>query len=92
MTLDDSWQKRGYQSLNGIVTVMSVDTAQVIEFEVFSKHCRFKSAFNSACEPSGIANDSGKSGGMEGKSVMTIFERSEAHYGIHYTKYLDDGD
>ncbi|GFX14896.1 uncharacterized protein TNCV_1486381 [Trichonephila clavipes] len=92
VALNDSWQKRGYQSLSGIVTVTSVDTAQVIDFEVFSKHCRYKTAFNSAREPSCIANDSGTSRAMERKSVMTIFERSEDHYGVHYTKYLDDGD
>ncbi|GFW60599.1 hypothetical protein TNCV_569451 [Trichonephila clavipes] len=43
-------------------------------------------------ESSGIANDSGTSGGMEGRSIMTIFERSEAHNLVRFTKYLGDGD
>ncbi|GFW51868.1 uncharacterized protein TNCV_1188001 [Trichonephila clavipes] len=90
--LDSSLQKRGYQSLNGIVTATSVDTGKAIDFEVFSKHCRCKIAFISTHEPSCIANDNGTSGSMEGKSVMTIFERSKAHYGVRYTKYLGDGD
>ncbi|GFY14468.1 transposable element Tc3 transposase [Trichonephila clavipes] len=88
VALDDSWQKRGYQSLNGIVTATSVDTGKVIDFEVFSKHCRFKTAINSAHEPSCVANVSGTSGGVEVKSVMTIFERSEAPYMAFVTQNI----
>ncbi|GFV22122.1 uncharacterized protein TNCV_5006051 [Trichonephila clavipes] len=29
---------------------------------------------------------------MEVKGVTTIFQRSEAHYGVRYTKCLSDGD
>ncbi|GFW37215.1 uncharacterized protein TNCV_5021131 [Trichonephila clavipes] len=65
IALHGSWQKRGYQSLNGIVTPTSVDTGKVIDFEVFSKHCRCKTAFNSAHGPTCIAKYSGSSGGME---------------------------
>ncbi|GFV44684.1 hypothetical protein TNCV_212371 [Trichonephila clavipes] len=50
VALDGSWQKRGYQSLNGIVTATSADTGKVIDFEVFPKYCRCKTAFNSAHE------------------------------------------
>ncbi|GFX00988.1 hypothetical protein TNCV_4579541 [Trichonephila clavipes] len=56
IALDGSWQKGGYQSLNGIVTATSVDTEKIIDLEVFSKHCRCKTAFNSAHEPSCTAN------------------------------------
>ncbi|GFU99696.1 uncharacterized protein TNCV_977911 [Trichonephila clavipes] len=92
VVLDGSWQKRGYQSLNGIVTATSVNIRKVINFEEISKHCRCKTSFNYAREPSCIAYDSGTSEGMEGKSVMTIFERSKAHYDVRYTKYLGEGD
>ncbi|GFV05831.1 hypothetical protein TNCV_5035701 [Trichonephila clavipes] len=57
----------------------------------FSEHCRCRTPFNSAHEPPCIAKDSGTSGGTERKSVMNIFERSEAHYGVPYKKYLGDG-
>ncbi|GFU99684.1 hypothetical protein TNCV_3597551 [Trichonephila clavipes] len=56
--LNGSWQIRGYQSLNGI----DPDTGKVIDFEVFSKHCRCKTAFNSVHKPSCIANYSGTNG------------------------------
>ncbi|GFW14695.1 uncharacterized protein TNCV_1561581 [Trichonephila clavipes] len=92
IALDGSRQKRGYQSFNGIVSATSVDTGKVIDFKVLSKHCRCKTAFNSTHEPSCVANGSGTSGGIEGKSVMAIFEIFEAHYGVRYTKYFGDGD
>ncbi|GFU56294.1 hypothetical protein TNCV_582281 [Trichonephila clavipes] len=75
-----------------IATATSVDAGKVIDFEVFSKHCRCKAAFNSAHEPSCIAKYSGSSGSMEGKSVTAVFERSEAHYVVRYTKYVGDGN
>ncbi|GFV34621.1 uncharacterized protein TNCV_1449271 [Trichonephila clavipes] len=89
--LNGSWQIRGYQSLNGIVTDQW-HTGKVIDFEVFSKHCRCKTAFNSVHKPSCIANYSGTSGIMEGKVLKAIFKRSEAHEGVRYIKYLSDGD
>ncbi|GFS39157.1 hypothetical protein TNIN_160111 [Trichonephila inaurata madagascariensis] len=55
IALDGSWQKRRYQSLNSIVAAMNVDTVKV-DFEAFSEYCRGKTAFNSAREPSCIAN------------------------------------
>ncbi|GFS59075.1 uncharacterized protein TNCV_69661 [Trichonephila clavipes] len=39
VAVDGSWQKRGFSSKNGLVTVISVDTGKVIDVEVFSKHC-----------------------------------------------------
>ncbi|GFY04785.1 uncharacterized protein TNCV_420391 [Trichonephila clavipes] len=39
VAVDGSWQKRGFSSKNGLVTVTSVDTGKVIDVEVFSKHC-----------------------------------------------------
>ncbi|GFT37567.1 uncharacterized protein TNCV_546021 [Trichonephila clavipes] len=39
LAVDGSWQKRGFSSKNGLLTVTSVDTGKVIDVEVFSKHC-----------------------------------------------------
>ncbi|GFX82523.1 uncharacterized protein TNCV_2166711 [Trichonephila clavipes] len=39
IAVDGSWQKCGFSSKNGLVTVTSVDTGKVIDVEVFSKHC-----------------------------------------------------
>ncbi|GFT74869.1 hypothetical protein TNCV_1673351 [Trichonephila clavipes] len=35
LAVDGSWQKRGFPSKNGLVTVTSVDTGKVIDVEVF---------------------------------------------------------
>ncbi|GFT09406.1 hypothetical protein TNCV_5062701 [Trichonephila clavipes] len=37
VAVDGSWQKRGFSSKNGLVTVTSVDTGKVIDVEVFFK-------------------------------------------------------
>ncbi|GFU08250.1 uncharacterized protein TNCV_2901901 [Trichonephila clavipes] len=37
VVVDGSWQKRGFSSKNGLVTVTSVDTGKVIDVEAFSK-------------------------------------------------------
>ncbi|GFT61823.1 uncharacterized protein NPIL_583091 [Nephila pilipes] len=39
VAVDGSWQKRGFSSKNGVVTVTSVDTGKVIDVEILSKHC-----------------------------------------------------
>ena len=36
---DGSWQKRGYDSLNGIVTIIQNDVGKCIDFRVHSKKC-----------------------------------------------------
>ncbi|GFU29883.1 uncharacterized protein NPIL_300571 [Nephila pilipes] len=39
VAVDGSWQKRGFSSKNGVVTVTSVDTGKVIDVKILSKHC-----------------------------------------------------
>ncbi|GFU05010.1 uncharacterized protein NPIL_320121 [Nephila pilipes] len=39
VAVDGRWQKRGFSSKNGVVTVTSVDTGKVIDVEILSKHC-----------------------------------------------------
>ena len=38
-SFDGTWQKRGFSSLNGIVTVISNDAGKCIDFHVLSKKC-----------------------------------------------------
>ena len=37
---DGTWQKRGYSSRNGCVTVISVDTGRVLDVEALSQGCK----------------------------------------------------
>lgn len=39
VAVDGSWQKRGHVSLNGIVSLTSVDTGKVLDIDVMSKYC-----------------------------------------------------
>ncbi|GFY36755.1 uncharacterized protein TNCV_2567171 [Trichonephila clavipes] len=42
VAVDGTWQKRGYTSLNGVVTVTSIDTGKVIDVDILSKYCACK--------------------------------------------------
>ena len=35
-----AWQRRGYASLNGLVTIIAMDTNQCVDFEVLAKTCK----------------------------------------------------
>ncbi|GFT41990.1 uncharacterized protein TNCV_1668231 [Trichonephila clavipes] len=42
VAVDGTWQKRGYTSLNVVVTVTSIDTGKVIDVDILSKYCACK--------------------------------------------------
>ncbi|GFV11189.1 uncharacterized protein TNCV_2719321 [Trichonephila clavipes] len=88
VAVDGSWQKRGFSSKNGLVTVTSVDTGKVIDVEVFSKHCICPN------KTKHLQNCKRKiqSGKMEVAGALSIFQRSQSLYNVRYTKYLGDGD
>ncbi|GFW48206.1 uncharacterized protein TNCV_2382901 [Trichonephila clavipes] len=90
VAVDGSWQKRGFSSKNGLVTVTSVDTGKVIDVEVFSKHCICpnKTKHLQNCK----RNFEGYSGKMEVAGTLSIFQQSQSLYNVRYTKYLGDGD
>jgi hypothetical protein len=87
---DGTWQKRGYQSKNGVVTCTSVDTGKVIDVSVLSKYCVCKNKDNH--DKSCTKNYDGSSGGMEVVGVKEIFQRSVEKYNVRYINYLGDGD
>ena len=41
ISIDVAWQRRGYASLNGLVTVVAIDTNRCVDFEVLSKPTKF---------------------------------------------------
>ncbi|GFX01159.1 uncharacterized protein TNCV_4581251 [Trichonephila clavipes] len=40
VSVDGTWQRRGYSSLNGCVSVISIDSGKVLDVEFMSKVCR----------------------------------------------------
>jgi hypothetical protein len=89
---DGSWQRRGHNSKNGVMTATSVDTGKVLDVAVLTKHCRCSEKLEDLHEVKCEANFKGASGGMEVTGACQIFERSEATRGVRYTEYLGDGD
>jgi hypothetical protein len=87
---DGTWQKRGFRSLNGVVTCTSVDTGKVIDVETLTKYCTCsdKTNHSDTCQK----NYEGPSGGMEVQGVKAIFKRSVEKYNVRYVNYLGDGD
>ncbi|GFT62511.1 uncharacterized protein TNCV_4601081 [Trichonephila clavipes] len=66
VAVDGTWQKRGYTSLNGVVTVTSIDTGNVIDVDILSKYCACKNLpfHEKDCK----RNYVGSSGAMETQS------------------------
>ncbi|GFX55976.1 uncharacterized protein TNCV_3263481 [Trichonephila clavipes] len=74
VAVDGTWQKRGYTSLNGVVTVTSIDTGKVINVDILSKYCACKNLpfHEKDCK----RNYVGSSGAMEIQGASKIFQRS----------------
>ncbi|XP_077550765.1 uncharacterized protein LOC144164042 [Haemaphysalis longicornis] len=101
---DGTWQKRGHSSLNGCVSVISVDTGKVVDVEALSsscKSCRTKSKLNlqsseyqkwTANHTSCQANHEESAGTMETVGLYRIFERSETTRSLRYLQYHGNED
>ena len=101
VSLDGSWQTRGFSSINGVVTCMYGN--KCIDYDVRSKHCmgcaRWRQQNKNTAEyvewkskhvcP---ANHSGSSSSMEAAGALNIFKRSVENYNLQYVNYLGDGD
>ncbi|GFU87595.1 uncharacterized protein TNCV_2935171 [Trichonephila clavipes] len=90
VAVDGTWQKRGYTSLNGVVTVTSIDTGKVIDADILSKYCACKNLpfHGKDCK----RNYVGSSGAMEIQGASKIFQRSLSLHNARYITYLGDGD
>ena len=40
VSCDSSWQKRAYSSLNGVVTVISMDNGKILDIEQMTRTCK----------------------------------------------------
>ena len=106
VSCDGTWQKRGFSSLLGAVTVISVETGKCLNYEVMSKKCslctlwesrkgteayeKFINVIRDSHECS--INHDGSAGSMEAKGVVECFSTSVDKYNLQYTEYLGDGD
>ncbi|GFU49749.1 uncharacterized protein NPIL_548821 [Nephila pilipes] len=78
VAVDGTWQNRFYSSLNGAVTVTSIDTGKVIYVEILSKYCMCsnKVSHKKDCK----RNFEGSSGSVEVEGASRIFQRSLTFY------------
>ena len=104
ISCDGTRQRRGFSSLNGCVTVISIDTGKVLDVEALSKVCKQckdheddkDSPQNAAWivdhEGKCKANFTGSAPAMEPQGAMRIFSRSIDDHKLMYNEYFGDGD
>ncbi|XP_054717343.1 uncharacterized protein LOC129226739 [Uloborus diversus] len=92
VSIDGTWQKRGYSSLNGCVTCISIDTGKILDIEALTLYCRHCSQGKTSDISHECRNHTGSSSSMETIGVYRIFERSIASRNLRYSQYYGDGD
>ena len=103
ISCDGSWQRRGFSSLNGCVTAISMETGKVLDVEPLSKVCHtckklegkndlkseeLKAEHASKCK----MNFSGSAPAMEPDGAKRIFNRSVTSRKLQYDELFGDGD
>ena len=99
-SFDGSWQRRGYASLNGVVTAIA--SGKCVDVEVLTKTCKACKYWNRRkgtpeyerwkAEHNCIINHTGSAGAMESIGVKRMYERSVTVNKLRYIKYRGDGD
>ena len=102
VSLDGSWQKRGHDSLNGVVTAINRVNDKVIDYHVMSKKCKVCQIWNKKkgspeydvwkTEPKCSINHKGSASSMESAGAIKIFQRSINNHKLRYNNYIGDGD
>ena len=102
VSLDGTWQKRGHNSHNGIVSAAA--NSKILDVEVLSKICKqctvwekkkndpnyvkWKESHHLKCPISHTKS----AGAMESNGAVKIFQRSVEKRKLIYKEYLGDGD
>ena len=95
ISVDGTWQKRGFTSINGTVIAISLDSGKVVDADVMARFCQIcvnNKNNNIQKVHQCMLNHAGSAPMMEQAGVVRIFGRSEAKYNVRYTEYLGDGD
>ena len=97
-----TWQRRGYSSLNGCVTTLSIDTGKCLDVEILTKVCRGCQKIEKQTDASKKAdmlerhpckaNYQGSAPSLETEGIKRILWRSEETRKLQYTEYFADGD
>ncbi|GFU92083.1 uncharacterized protein TNCV_1659151 [Trichonephila clavipes] len=106
ISVDGTWQRRGYSSMNGCVAALSVDTGKVVDIEIYiyimssyCPTCRKISKMPRSIESETFAADhvchsnfQCFASKMEAVGATRIFQRSIVKRGFKYAHYYGDGD
>jgi hypothetical protein len=105
VTVDGTRQKRGHSSKIGVIFVISVDTGEILDYEVKSIFCheckvhinqdsesKEYKEWKSAHELKCEINHKGSSEEMEAVAAVAIFSRSINTRQLKYTTFVGDGD
>jgi hypothetical protein len=105
VSVDRTWHRRGFASINGVVVAISIDTGKVLDTEVLTKNCercqlqsnvdKKSDAYikwKAEHDPLCMANYTGSLSNMETVGAVRMFLRSEQKRGLQYTEYYGDGD
>lgn len=103
VSIDGTWQRRGFTSTLGVVTAISVDKGKVLDCSIMSKSCKGCTRMekirktdtalydtmkaNHKCN----MNYSGSSPNMEKIGALKLYGNSKKK-GLYYTSFFGDGD
>ena len=101
ISTDGTWQRRGFSSLIGVVSIIANETGKCIDYRVLTKNCHACKLWkgktgtkyenflkNHKCP----INHQGASGTMEMNGVMDCFKASVETRKLRYLTYIGDGD
>ena len=104
VSVDGSWQRRGYASLNGLVTAISIDSGKCLSYETLIKKCKSCQMWESKKVEERITfeehqkthtcaiNYSGSAASMETEGGKKFFLKSVEELKLRFTTYIGDGD
>ena len=106
VSVDGTWQRKGFSSTLGVVTSISIDSGKVLDVEILSKSCKGCSSIKKTAyfDPARYKiwklshncnfNHTGSYSflGMETAGATNIFSSSKEKHGLHYTSFYGDGD
>ena len=104
VSVDGSWQRRGYASLNGLVTAISIDSGKCLSYECLIKKCKSCQMWEAkkVQDRAGYekyqrthecpVNHEGSAASMETEGALKIFQKSVVELNLYFTTYIGDGD
>ena len=103
VSVDGTWQKHGYASLNGCVAATSIDTSKILDIEAMSRYCKGcqKHEKDNRESPDYLlwktnhvcnSNYMGSASAMELEGAQRIFTWSKEKHSLIYSNFYSDGD